>query len=523
MAVNRKFHLPLLLTISMLARLGLAAWLELGNDEVYYVTYALYPDWSYFDHPPMVGWLIRLFSLNLLFGGEWAIRLAAVVAGTLNTFLIYQTGRQLKNHEAGFYAAILYTTSVYCFVISGLFILPDTPQGTFWLLAIFAFLNSLTQNEINKNARIWLLMAGVFTGLALLSKYTSAFLWAGAGLYILIFDRRWLKTKELYLSALISALLFLPVIYWNLQNDWISFAFQGERVVPAQGLFRPELFATEAGGQLFYNNPVNVLLVFTAVAGFLRGRRYVGSQAGRLLLLISLPPVLVFLLASLFRPTLPHWSGPGYLGLILMGAAWLAWKREYTAAKGIPVVLKSALLLLGIILIAGVIQIQYGLFIKPVPEKGIFRGKNDFSLDMYGWKQLGEKFSAVKMRDESAGLIPINAPILSFRWFPAANLDYYVARPGNTHVLACGTFERIHHFAWMNNYRGNLITGDDAWYLVSGRDYKKPEEICEGDWTEIIPADTIPIIRSRDTVMFFMVYRMKGYQGSGVLTRDKTN
>jgi len=523
MSVNSKFHLPLLLAFSLLARLGLAAWLELGNDEVYYVTYALYPDWSYFDHPPMVGWLIRLFSLNLHFEGEWAIRLPAIVLGTLNTFLIYHIGRMLKSHETGLYAAILYTASVYCFVISGLFILPDTPQLTFWLLALMAFLKSLTQPEINRTSRRWLLLAGGFTGLAMLSKYTSVFLWAGAGFYILSFDRRWLKSKELYISAIISALFFLPVIYWNMQNNWISFTFQGERVAPTQGFFRPELFATEAGGQLFYNNPINVLLVYTAVAGFLRGRRYVGSQAGRLLLWISLPPVLIFLLASLFRPTLPHWSGPGYLGLMLMGAAWLAWKREYTAAKGLPLVLKGALLFLGLTLTAGVLQIQYGIFIRPQAEKGIFRGKNDFSLDLYGWKQLSEKFSAAKIRDESAGHIAKNAPIMSFRWFPAANLDYYVARPNCTHVLACGSLERIHHFAWINNYRGNLRTGDDAWHLVSGRDYKKPEEICEGDWTEIIPADTIPIIRSRDTVMFFMVYRMKGYKGSGTLTRDKTN
>lgn len=53
--------------------------------------------------------------------------------------------------------------------------------------------------------------------------------------------------------------------------------------------------------------------------------------------------------------------------------------------------------------------------------------------------------------------------------------------------------------------------------------YTSEVRICNGDWTEFIPADTIPIIRSRDTVMFFMVFRMKGYKGSGVLTRDKMN
>ena len=68
-----------LLVVSAIVRSILAAWMEFGNDEVYYWTYALYPDWSHFDHPPMVGWVIQLFSLNLLFDSEFVIRLASVV------------------------------------------------------------------------------------------------------------------------------------------------------------------------------------------------------------------------------------------------------------------------------------------------------------------------------------------------------------------------------------------------------------------------------------------------------------
>jgi len=42
----------------------IACFTELGNDEVYYYTYALQPDWNHFDHPPMVGLLIRLTTIN---------------------------------------------------------------------------------------------------------------------------------------------------------------------------------------------------------------------------------------------------------------------------------------------------------------------------------------------------------------------------------------------------------------------------------------------------------------------------
>ena len=129
-------YLFILLGISALIRSFLAYFIEFGNDEVYYWTYAMYPDWSHFDHPPMVGWFIQLFSGNLFFTSEFFIRLSSVICMTINTYLIYLIGKQVKNEQTGFYAALLYTSSVYAFVITGIFILPDTPLSIFTFLAV---------------------------------------------------------------------------------------------------------------------------------------------------------------------------------------------------------------------------------------------------------------------------------------------------------------------------------------------------------------------------------------------------
>jgi uncharacterized sodium:solute symporter family permease YidK len=53
------------IVFAAIIKIIIAPFFELGNDEVYYWTYALQPDWNHFDHPPMVGLLIRLTSLNL--------------------------------------------------------------------------------------------------------------------------------------------------------------------------------------------------------------------------------------------------------------------------------------------------------------------------------------------------------------------------------------------------------------------------------------------------------------------------
>ena len=80
------FKKPLLIIIgiSALVRAFLAASLELGNDEVYYWSYAMYPDLSHFDHPPMIGWLIQLFTVNLNLNSELFIRLCSIAIGLLS-------------------------------------------------------------------------------------------------------------------------------------------------------------------------------------------------------------------------------------------------------------------------------------------------------------------------------------------------------------------------------------------------------------------------------------------------------
>jgi len=217
--------LIILIIFSSAIRLFLAWSLELGNDEVYYWTYALYPDLSHFDHPPMVGFVIQLFTLDLFFHSELSLRLASIVLGSINCWLVFLIGRQIKNSLTGLYAAFLYSFSIYGFIITGIFILPDTPQMFFWFLSLLFILKTFSVKTINKESRIFMILSGVFTGFALLSKYTSIFLLIGLFFYILFFDRKWLKSYELYIIILITLTLFIPVVIWNFGNNFISMTF----------------------------------------------------------------------------------------------------------------------------------------------------------------------------------------------------------------------------------------------------------------------------------------------------------
>jgi len=495
----------ILLGISFLVRLLIAGSIELGNDEVYYWTYARFPALSHFDHPPMVGLVIQLFTFNLTFDSELFLRLAAVVFGTLSTGMMFLIGKFIKNELTGFYAALLFTASLYGFVLSGTFILPDSPQVFFWLVTLLLLLRSLPDTTLSPASRRRLLLAGLFAGLAILSKYHAVFLLTGAFFYILLYNRRWLKNKTLYLALLVVILCSLPIFLWNLQNSFISFTFHENRVGITESGLQPKYFLTEMAGEFLYNNPVNVIIILLAMAALFRKKNFLAKDYTRLLLWISLPLMMVFWSFSLFRPTLPHWTGPGYLGFMLIAAAWCS--EPGKAAKPlrlVPAPIAAALAITLLVVVVGVGQIMYGWI--PLSRLKV----DDITHDLTGWKQLGDKFSEIARADESEKVMEKEAPLLTFRWFPAANLDYYAGRKTGHPVYALGELERIHKYYWINQIRGNLKAGSDAWYLALSDDFQDPAALYGGMFDTILPPDTLTITRGRDTVRVVGVYRLKG-------------
>ena len=308
MPSNRRIYWAffILLAVSALARGFIAGFIELGNDEVYYLTYARFPALSHFDHPPMIGLVIQLFTLNFTFDHEFFLRLASVVLGTVSTLMMFLIGREIKNPLTGLYAALLFTTSFYGFILSGTFILPDAPQVCFWLVALYFLLKSLPDHDLTSDSRTYLLLAAVFAGFALISKYHSVFLPAGVFVYCLRYNRRWFAAKEFYGFFLIIALVALPVLFWNIENNFISFTYHESRVTITQSGFKPQYFLTEMVGEFFYNNPVNVVLIITALFALALRRNFLGESPRRLLLWTSIPLIVVFQSFSLFRSTLPR-------------------------------------------------------------------------------------------------------------------------------------------------------------------------------------------------------------------------
>ena len=494
---NHKKTLILLLAVSAVVRALLAGWIELGTDEAYYWTFAKYPDWSHFDHPGMVGWVMQLFTLNLLFQSEFFLRLASVVFMTLNTWIMYRIGRELKDETTGLWSALLYTASVYAFVVTGIFILPDTPLSLFWMLTFLMFIKYLKDSQ-NKH----LILAGLFIGLSLLSKYTGAFLWIGFLLYILCFDRRQFRNPYLYLAMLITALCCLPMLIWNIQNDFVSFRFHGDRV-GFFGPLHPAGFFTEIGGEIVYNNPVNVVIAIIAIVAACRKRLSIDIKHQRFILLTALPFIGLFLLLSLTRPTLPHWSGPAYVMLIPLSAVWLS-STETRKARRITA---TALIVLALTLILGVAEIKTGFVPLDHHTEPTELGLDDITLDVYGWRQAGEKFAEIYRQEVAKGNMQPDDAIIGHKWFPTASFHYYAARPLGLKMLGYGSLKSIHKYMWINDIDGGFEKGCNYWYLADSHFFLDPEEIYKyTNFLNIKQIAIIPIERNGKTVRNIYVY-----------------
>jgi 4-amino-4-deoxy-L-arabinose transferase-like glycosyltransferase len=181
----------LLIIIGIIIRCLIASGIELGNDEVYYWTYSQYLQWNYFDHPPLVALLIRLTTFNLsLERFEFFVRLGSIICSAFATYFLYKTVSNIDTERTGLIAALLYNASFYGSIITGVFILPDSPQMFFWTASLLV-LSKLIRTKKPVVSQ-WALF-GVLVGLTIMSKIHGVFIWTGLLLYIIFYKRKWLR------------------------------------------------------------------------------------------------------------------------------------------------------------------------------------------------------------------------------------------------------------------------------------------------------------------------------------------
>ena len=320
----------------------------LAGDEAYYWQWSRHLDWGYYDHPPMVAYLIAV-GVHLVGHAELGVRLVTVVLSSTILWLVYRmtvefavlspldapTGK-LQPSTAGLWAVISLIV-VPLFGVGGFLATPDIPVVFFWTLSIAqtwcAVRKPMTQN--------WVLL-GLTLGLGMLSKYSMIILPMAL---IIVFaathpGRRLLGTRGPWIAAGIAILVCTPHIIWLIQHDFSSVLFQLDHgfsapLINGQHNVETRTFTRFLVGQAGVVSPILFLLYMWALGSMVailtkrhgqRSRH--GATAEIIPWLLVMPAILTFFafaLASFFAKPQTNWPAAAYptlsifLGLMLAG------------------------------------------------------------------------------------------------------------------------------------------------------------------------------------------------------------
>lgn len=289
--------------------------------DAYYFFYAQHPSLSYFDHPPAIAYLLWLFT-TVLGKNIIAIKLADSILTAIACIAVYQLAIRFFPKFEAEKIIILFLSTLMVSILS-LVSTPDTPLLFFWTFTLIA----LYEAVFNDKKKFWLI-AGILMGLAFDSKYTAVFLPVGMVLFLLLSDsnRKYLLTFWPWLTCLIMIMVSTPVIIWNVNNHFASFAFQGSQRMHDAATFtlKPQLVLGLTGHQLALLMPVLFISILWAVVSLLKTYSSKWNEmptTGVFLLCFFLPLFLTFLLLSPIYWIKINWMMPAYItGVILAGS-----------------------------------------------------------------------------------------------------------------------------------------------------------------------------------------------------------
>jgi hypothetical protein len=481
-----------LVVVSTLLRLVWAGSLGPGYDESYHFLFVLHPDWSFFDHPPMmavveaVGWLLTGGAPSLL-----ALRAGFVVLFAGSTLLMARLAGRFYGAWAGFLAAMILNVTAYYGFAASSFILPDGPLLFFWLLTLDRMAAAL---ETPQRLRSWI-WVGLAWGGALLSKYHAVLLPLGTLLYIVTdpASRSLLRKPGPYLAAAIGLVSFTPVLAWNYTHEWASFAFQGGRALGSRGL-RLDTLAGAIGSQALYVFPwVWASLMTTLVRQVRRLRAGDASSHDRFLLCQALPPLAAFLGVACLRPVLPHWSLVGLLSVIPMAGRdwarlWPAWNTRLLVRLAVVTLIPVACALLF------VIHAHTGL-LQRVPRGGVVGVATDPTGPMYGWETLASQLDR-RALDSAPGTF-----LFTSRWYYSGELAFALH---NALPVLCYNINHAQNFAYWS--RPEQWVGHDG-IFVGINDCESEVEYFERFFTKIEPLGECVIRRGGVPIRTVHLYR----------------
>lgn len=274
----------------LLLKLIILALVPLTGDEAYFIKWADNLSSGYYDHPPMVGWLIYLMSF--INDSIFFFRLFSFMAAITVAFAIYKIASLYVDENRAYLLFLLFLASPVDILMS--LFTNDIPLVLFGTLGVMFLLYSFHKKEQTTYA----ILAGIFLGAAFLSKYFAAFLL----LSLLVFVFITYKTKAIKNVLIIASIVLLAIgqnLYFNYNCCWNNIMFNFFARTESQYNF--ETFGNFLLNLVYVVTPWAFYFLYKSRKNFVKGEFFT--------LLVSILSLMfvVFFLVSLKNQMGIHW------------------------------------------------------------------------------------------------------------------------------------------------------------------------------------------------------------------------
>jgi len=433
--------------------------LDLSPDEAHYWEWSRRLDWSYYSKGPMIAYLIYI-GTAILGDNVFGIRVMAVIFSALSSVFIYALGKNMYDKRVGLLSAILLQI-IPLFSTYGIIFTIDSPFIFFWILSLFLFWKSINRNELcvmndesRKNQtkpsrithyapRIYWILLGISIGFGLLTKYTMALFYLCSFFFLLSRERKLFFTRGPYIAFFLSLLIFIPVILWNAEYNWVTLRHTAGQAHIAEGLrITVKDFFEFIGSQLGVITPLLFILMSVSLWS---QRNY---KEGSLLFWFFTPVIAFFLLKSLQGKVQANWALPGYVTGIIAFSVFS--RKVFSEGK-----VKKILIVTAILLSVSVTAVAH------YPSILNLSVKQDPTSRLRGWKELGSEVT--KLYEEMSEDGPVF--LFSERYQVSSELAFYVKGHPTTYCInlsrRMNQYDLWPGFSELLHYNAIFVTIDD--------------------------------------------------------------
>lgn len=319
---------------------------ELIVDEAYYWTYSQELAFGYFDHPPLVA--LYIWMSDLLFNGELGVRFFSGIGYILMILLLWKViDHPQKRKYSWLFLLLFFSTALLN--VYGFITVPDTPLLLFIALFLYAYKMYIDRKSSLSYILLSIAMAGM-----LYSKYHGILVI----FFVLISNLKVLKDPKIWLSGLITVLLFFPHLYWQYANDFPSIRYHlYERASIASYKLEDTLLH-------FVNAIAIVGITFIVIyKAFFKGiKRPTVFHKGLNFIIIGF--FFFFLLTSFRGHVQAQWLAPIILPLIFITFNYLVEHTKQIRLFGVLAMINITIILFARIIIAneGIIPVQLDFY-----------------------------------------------------------------------------------------------------------------------------------------------------------------